>query len=126
MQSSCTWINWRGSGGNVPAKAWPVRYTALTLAALAILFAGRCALAQATGSIQGKVTDSSGAPILGAVVAIQGADGNAHLTVTDIEGAFQMVSLAPGNYKVNISASGLSDWTSPNVPVSTTPELQPL
>jgi hypothetical protein len=126
MQSNYTWTSWPGSGGNVPAKAWLVRYTALTLTALVILFAGRCAVAQATGSIQGKVTDSSGAPILGAVVAIQGADGNAHLTVTDIEGAFQMVSLPPGNYKVNISASGLSDWTAPNVPVSTTPELQPL
>ena len=49
----------------MPAKAWLVRYTVLTLTALAILFAARCALAQATGSIQGKVADSSGAPILG-------------------------------------------------------------
>src|SRR5260370_16276066 len=116
MQSSRTWINWRGSGGNVPATAWLVRYTALTLTALAILFAGRCALAQATGSIQGKVTDSSGAPILGAVVAIQGADGNAHLTVTDIEGAFQIVSLAPPSSRVNISSTSFSYFSPSNLP----------
>jgi hypothetical protein len=37
-----------------------------------------------------------------------------------------MASLPPGNYNVKISASGLSDWTASNVPVSTIPEVQPL
>ncbi len=92
---------------------------------LTILLAGS-GLAQATGSIQGKVTDSSGASILGAVVTVRGADGNLRTTVTDGEGGFQMTSLPPGNYDLKISASGLSDWTASNVPVSTTPELQPL
>jgi hypothetical protein len=117
-------MNSRVSAVNVPSTVRPAR--ALTLIALAILFAGRCALAQATGSIHGKVTDSSGAPILGAVVAIQGADGSAHLTVTDVDGAFQIASLPAGNYNVKISASGLSDWTASNVPVSTLPVPQPL
>lgn len=116
----------RASAGNVSARIRLLRNTALNLTALAIVFAGRCALAQATGSIHGKVTDSSDAPILGAVVAVQGADGNPHLTVTDIEGAFQMGSLPPGDYNVRISASGLSDWIASNVPASTTAESKPL
>ncbi len=85
-----------------------------------------CALAQDTGSIQGKATDSSGASILGAVVTVQGPNGYSRTTATDAEGAFQITSLPPGNYDVKISASGLSDWTSSNVPVSLTGESQPL
>src|SRR5579871_5488094 len=37
-------------------------------------FFGQWAMAQATGSIQGHVTDSSDTPIFGAVVTVQGAD----------------------------------------------------
>jgi len=118
------WMNSNVSAGSAPARFWLIR--ALNVIALTILFTGRCAQAQSTGSIHGKVTDSSGAAILGAVVAIQGEDGNARLTVTDVEGAFQMASLPPGNYNVKISASGLSDWTASNVRVSATPEVQPL
>ena len=96
------------------------------LTALIILFTARAALPQATGSIQGKVTDSSAAPILGAVVTVDSADGSSHMTVSDIEGAFQISSLPPGNYGVKISAAGLSDWTASDVPVSTTPKSMPL
>src|SRR5260370_15775758 len=87
---------------------------------------GQWAMAQATGSIQGSVTDSSGAPILGAVVTVEGADGSPHTTVTDGEGAFRISSLTLGNYSVKISAAGLSDWTAPNVAASVTPESNPL
>lgn len=97
----------------------------LNLMALAFLFAG-FALAQATGSIQGKVTDSSGTPILGAVVTARGTDGNSHVTVSDVDGSFQIASLPPGNYNVKLSASGLSDWTASDVPVSPPLESKPL
>jgi hypothetical protein len=88
--------------------------------------AGQSAMAQPTGWIRGSVTDSSGAPILGAVVTVEGADGNPRTTVTDVEGAFKISSLTLGNYSVKISAAGLSDWTAPNVPASLTPESNPL
>jgi hypothetical protein len=87
---------------------------------------GQRAMAQATGSIHGSVTDSSSAPILGAVVTVEGADGSLHTTLTDGEGAFRISSLTLGNYSVRISAAGLSDWTAPNVPASVTPESNPL
>ena len=99
-----------------------------TLPALLVFlcFVGQWAMAQATGSIQGKVTDSSDAPILGAVVTVEGADGNPRTTVTDGEGAFKISSLTLGNYSVKISASGMSDWTASNAPASLTPESKPL
>jgi len=90
------------------------------------LFAAQWAIAQDTGSIQGTATDSSGAPIFGAVVAVEGADGNRRMTATDVEGAFKISSLTLGDYSVRISAAGLSDWTAQNVRSSVNPETNPL
>src|SRR5579871_1063638 len=53
------------------------------ISALAILLAGQFALAQGASTIYGRVTDSSSAPIFGAVVVIQGRDGKSYTTVTD-------------------------------------------
>jgi hypothetical protein len=89
-------------------------------------FFGQLAMAQATGSIQGNVTDSSDTPIFGAVVTVEGEDGNPRTTVSDSEGAFKISSLTPGNYSVKVSASGMSEWTAVNVPASLTPESKPL
>ena len=100
--------------------------TGLRATLLFLWFAGQLAMAQSTGSIQGSVTDSSGAPIYAAVVTVEDADGNRHTTVTDLEGGFKISRLAPGNYSVKISASGLSDWTASNVPASESSESKPL
>jgi hypothetical protein len=72
---------------------------------VSVWFMGSWAMAQDVGSIEGRVADSSGAPILGAVVTVEGIDGNRQTTVTDIEGSFK-ISLSPGNYNVKISAVG--------------------
>jgi hypothetical protein len=96
------------------------------LTVLAVLFAGQCAPAQDTGSIQGKVTDASGAPILGAVVTVTGDNGNSGVTVTDSQGGFQISSLTPGNYRLKISASGMADWSASEVRATAAPESQPL
>ena len=88
--------------------------------------AGQWSMAQPAGWIQGSVTDSSGAPILGAVVTVEGADGNPRTTVTDLQGSFKISSLTPGNYSVKISAAGMSDWTAQNAPASVTTESNPL
>jgi hypothetical protein len=49
------------------------------LGILAVLFVGHLALTQEAGSIRGKVTDSSGAPLLGAVVRIEAGDGTSRV-----------------------------------------------
>lgn len=95
------------------------------LAVFGFVLAAQCALAQETGSIQGKVTDTSGAPILGAVVTVTEA-GTSRTTATDGQGAFRISSLPPGNYNVKISANGLADWSASNVPASSEPESKPL
>jgi len=96
-------------------------------AALAFLWcAGSPAMAQEGGFIQGKATDSSGAPIYGAIVFIEGANGSRYPTVTDDKGVFRISPLAPGNYSIKISASAFSDWTASNVPAAATPESEPL
>ena len=82
-----------------------------------LLFGVQSAPAQEAGVIQGKVTDSSGAPIFGAVVTVEGGGGSS-TTVTNIEGAFQISILPRGNFNVKISASGMSDWTAESVAVS--------
>ena len=89
-------------------------------------FAAHLAMAQDTGSIQGTVADSSGAPIFGAVVAVEGADGSRKMTATDVEGAFKISALALGNCSVRISAAGFSDWTAGDVRASVNPESNPL
>jgi hypothetical protein len=109
------------------------RWAALTFlirsaipAGLAFLSAGSPAMAQEGGFIQGKATDSSGAPIYGALVFVEGADGKQYTSVTDEKGAFRISSLTVGNYSVKISAISFSDWTTANVPAATTPESEPL
>ena len=84
-------------------------------------FVVQLAIAQTTGSIQGKVTDSSGAAVLGAVVTVQGADGSSRTTATGSDGIFEFSSLKLSSYDVRVSASGLSDWTATNVLPSVTP-----
>src|SRR5215471_4438664 len=65
------------------------------------------ALAQQNrGSIQGRVTDSSGAVLRGATVTV--IPGGAH-TVTDAEGGFVMTGLAAGDYTVTVSFVGFRE-----------------
>lgn len=102
------------------------RNATLYIGIWALLFAGGYALGQATESIKGKVIDASGASILGAVVTVESTEGDSRLTITDVDGGFQIEGLTPGKYNVKISASGLSDWSASSVPSSTTLEPKPL
>ena len=76
--------------------------------------------------IYGKVTDSSGTPIYGALVLLGDANGSRYTTVTDEKGSFRISSLVVGEYSVRISASDFSDWAASDVPVAAAPESEPL
>src|SRR5580765_8682174 len=68
-------------------------------------------LAQGTdlGTIRGSVTDSSGALVPNAkVVILDLSTGTTRETVTNSQGDYQAFGLKPGNYKVSISAPGMS------------------
>jgi hypothetical protein len=65
--------------------------------------------AQFTASIQGNVTDPSGAAVSNAKVILENLGTHVTAeTASDASGAYRFVSLAPGNYKITVEASGFS------------------
>ena len=71
-------------------------------------------------AIHGEVTDQSGALIAGAVVTLESPGSTTQRTaITDQGGRFGFSDVAPGSYKLTITASGFAVWTADNVkPVS--------
>lgn len=60
------------------------------------------------GSIQGTITDSSGAVVAGATLTIVDPDTGLNKTVkTDSAGFYSVGPLNPGNYTVSVTAEGL-------------------
>jgi hypothetical protein len=78
------------------------------LYALAALMIGAPANAQTTGSIEGQVTDKTGAVIPGAAVVVKGA-AERSLT-TNENGAYSVTGLAPGSYTVRVTTPGFAPF----------------
>ena len=62
-------------------------------------------------SINGKVTDQTGAVIPDATVTVTGADGKQTSATTDAEGGFQIRALPPGSYDISATATGFAKNT---------------
>ncbi|HEX4154558.1 MAG TPA: carboxypeptidase regulatory-like domain-containing protein [Acidobacteriaceae bacterium] len=80
-------------------------------AALLLMVAPVFALGQAIsmtgGSIQGTITDPSGAAIPGATIVITNPDtGYAHTSSSDSAGFYSVGPLTPGNYSIDVTAAG--------------------
>ncbi len=76
---------------------------------VAVLFVAGPAWAQYTASIQGNVTDPSGAAVAQAKVELENLSNHiSAATTTDTEGGYRFLSLAPGPYKVSVVAAGFS------------------
>jgi hypothetical protein len=73
---------------------------------------------QTTGSIQGTVTDPSGAVIASARVAVSGGGALSRSTTTGADGRFTIDRLVPGRYSLSITASGFAAAAIGNVLVS--------
>src|SRR5271165_3539579 len=67
---------------------------------------------QATGGLQGRVLDPSGAVIPQAQVTVTSASGKTASAVADAAGSYQVRGLAAGNYTVNATTTGFAPFTS--------------
>lgn len=73
----------------------------------AMLIAAPQIWAQATSSLRGKITDSTGAIIPGAVVTISNpATGFTRQTTSDNTGDYQFPQIAPGSYDLKVEQAG--------------------
>ena len=66
-----------------------------------------CAYAQPAPELRGTVTDPSGAAVPGAAVQARGAGGN-HRTRTNASGQYAFTTMAPGRYRVQVTAKGFA------------------
>jgi outer membrane receptor protein involved in Fe transport len=74
---------------------------------LLILLLAATALAQTTASIQGTVSDQSGAAIVGAKVTVKNtALGIERTTQTSSAGSYEVPALPPGTYSVQVQIAG--------------------
>jgi hypothetical protein len=71
---------------------------------------------QATGTIRGTVTDTSGLVVVGAIVTLETATPTGRrTTITDEAGSFHFSAVEPGSYTITIADSGFALWTAANV-----------
>ncbi|MBV8830478.1 MAG: TonB-dependent receptor [Acidobacteriaceae bacterium] len=84
-----------------------------------LLVLGSALLAQSTGSIQGSVTDPSGAALPDAMVKVSNlGTGETRSFKTDSAGLYSIPSLLPGTYKVEVQASGMQAAVANNLVVA--------
>lgn len=81
-----------------------------------LLLIANFALAQGTGSISGVVADASGAAVAGANIMLTNAATNiVRAITTDADGAFQFSPLSPGQYRMEVQASGFKKYLRPEI-----------
>jgi len=77
----------------------------------AFLFSARSAWSQATTSLRGVVTDPSNAAVPNATVHLTNTDTNTQrTTTTDQQGSYVFSEVVPGNYVLDVDATGFSKY----------------
>lgn len=79
-----------------------------------VLFVALSVTAGTTGKIAGRVTDTSGSPLIGATVMVVGTPYGA---MTDANGEYFIINLQPGMYSVMADMVGMSSKTAEGVAV---------
>jgi hypothetical protein len=97
-----------------------VAVSALAVAAAAIAVFPTGAAAQALyGSLTGTITDSSGAAVPGATVAIQNEEtGLALNATTDSTGTYTIRNIAGGTYTLRASLQGFKEFVQTGIPIT--------
>jgi Carboxypeptidase regulatory-like domain len=73
-------------------------------------------LRNSTGNISGSVMDSRGDVLQGAQVTLLGPSASdTHTTVSNSDGQFTFIGLQPGVYRVTVTGSGMSTFTSTQI-----------
>src|SRR5262245_29414721 len=86
--------------------------------ALVILMLAATAFSQTTASIQGTVSDQSGAAVVGAKVTVKNtALGIERTTQTSATGAYEIPALPPGAYDVQVQMAGFEAQIAKAVPL---------
>lgn len=86
-------------------QAWAALCAAIAVGLL--FFPATLRAQQATTSLNGTVTDTSGAVVSGATVTItRPATGETHQTTSNAQGGYQFQQLVPGTWTVQVSATG--------------------
>src|SRR6185436_18287383 len=81
---------------------------------LLLCLLARSAAAQTTATIEGTVTDTTGAVVPGATVKVSGTTlASERTATTGAEGVYRVTALPAGNYTLDISASGFATRTVP-------------
>jgi hypothetical protein len=95
------------AGGNVDMRSRLFVHAAALLAALGLILSSSLPLiAGTTGQLRGRVNDgATKAPLAGVKVSIV-SPSQSVTTVTDAQGAFSFISLAPDTYTVTLSKDG--------------------
>lgn len=96
----------------------PVAALAGVLAAVLTIVCSSAAAQEARGTIQGRVLDSTGAAVPGALVEVLNtATGVVTPTASNEEGSYRASFLIPGTYRVTVTLDGFSKFISDNIEV---------
>ena len=101
-------------------RSFGLRLLGLSFVILTMCLSSAPAFAQVLyGSVTGVVKDAQGSTVPGATVTIVNKETNlTRDTVTNAEGAYNLVNVPPGAYDVKVSLQGFREGVRSNVPVT--------
>ncbi len=71
-----------------------------------------------TGSVKGRVSDETGALIIGATVTATDAAGKTKTVTTNNDGAYSLAGLAPGKYTLQVVSTGFGTFVNPELEIA--------
>ncbi len=93
------------------------RFALVSALALSLVFTG-VSLAQSTATIQGTVTDATGASVPNATVTVRNQNtGEERSTQTDSAGFYLVPSIPVGTYRVEVKSQGMQSMVATNLPL---------